>query len=69
MKIDVAGIRYEPKLLGRSRALKQHSCVGRSGVSIFFAAYDEHRALNLANMIDRTQLRSGNTKSSLQLVQ
>src|SRR4029077_11864247 len=28
MKIDMFSIRYEPKLLGRSCAIKQHSCVG-----------------------------------------
>jgi len=57
MEIDVSGVWYEPKLLGRSRVLKQHPCVGWSGVSIFFAAYDEHWVLDVANVIHRTQLR------------
>jgi len=69
MEIDVSGVWYKPNLLWRSRALKQHPCVGRSGVSIFFAAHDEHWALDVANVIDRTQLRSRNTKSPLQLIQ
>ena len=52
MEIDVSGVWYEPKLLGRSRVLKEHPCVGRSGVSTFFAADDEQRALDAGDVIN-----------------
>ena len=69
MKIDMSGDRHEPKFLERSRVLKQHPRIGWSRISVFFAANDEHGALDVGNVIDRTQLRSRNAKPPLQLVQ
>src|SRR6266702_4180139 len=44
-------------------------CIGWSAVSVFFPAHDEHRALDVGDVIDRAQLRSRNAKPPLQLVQ
>jgi len=57
MKIDVPGLWHEPELFARSRTFKQNLRVSRPGVSIFFAAHDEHRSLDAADMIGRPQLR------------
>jgi len=57
VKIDVPGVRHEPELLGRSRTFKQNLRVSRRGSSIFFAAHNEHWALDVGNVIDRPQLR------------
>ena len=54
MKIDMSGIWNEPELLGRSRKLKQHPRVGRSGVAILRAAHDEHWTIDVGNVIDWT---------------
>ena len=69
MKIDMSGIWNEPELLGRSRKLKQHSRVGRSGVAIVRAAHDEDWAVHFRNVIDRMQLRRRNTNPPMQLRQ
>jgi hypothetical protein len=58
MKIDMSGIRHEPNLWGRSCALNEHPSVRWSGVSVFFAAHDEHRTFDVGNVIDRPQLRN-----------
>jgi hypothetical protein len=47
----------------------KHAGVGMSGVSVFFAADDENWALDVGDVIDGTQLRSGHAEAPLQLVQ
>src|SRR5437867_3739862 len=69
MQIDVSSVPEEPKLLGRACALNQHPYVGWSGISVFFATHDEHRALHIGNVIDRPQLQRRNAKPPLQLTQ
>jgi len=69
MKIDVSSIGNEPHFFWTSRVLNQHTCVPDSRVSIFFAAYDEHLALDVRDVIDGTQLRGRNGKPPLQMIQ
>ena len=56
MQIDVPSVRHEPNLFRVFPALNKHVCVGWSRVSVVFAADDEHRALDVLDVIDGTQL-------------
>ncbi len=59
MKIDVSGMLYEPKSLGRSRALKEYPSVGWSSVSIIFAAHAEPTVkMDVHKFSDRGELIS-----------
>jgi hypothetical protein len=57
MKIDVSGVGHEPDFFGISRALNKHSCIAGSRVPVFLATDDEHRGLEIADVVDGTQLR------------
>jgi hypothetical protein len=57
MQIDVPSVRHEPNFFWIPRTLNKHACVGGPRVSVVFAADDEHRALDVFDVIDGTQLR------------